>query len=552
MSSDERFEQSWLAEMRALETYRRRYYNENRMALLDRDDPDVRRLLEALCFSAVRTRQATLRNLWSTWRRLLGSYFDFVLRPLPATAMVQALPTARMVESTTLPKGTEMRITTADGFVGAFTTLCDVRVVPLTYDRCEILPRPQGYRLVLTFVSRFPRTDPVGTMRILVHYLDDYLAALQVHYNLRRNIQGAVAFYDTDFVAGGDTSGSPCTVHFGTHFDEPYEGDSVNPLERVRNFFHFPEQELLINVDVPPPRRPWSRLAICFDLGPEWPQEPQVFRQVFYPFAVPVQNLRRIQSEPIRCDGTKDAYPLRYTYSDPTFTLQEVRGVYRVTDRGMEPLRGASLSDALPNFEVEDWESGENRGRALLVRLPQPQTDPVTVVADGLWYQPDFINHATGQLKVTLPDRSLIGLDWQPVGPVRKHLDSSLRHSADQLLHLLALKMKPILDREELLALLDMFGSISAGPYATLPGRIRDLAVEITPDATLQGTSLCHVYHAQMLPWDFTEAPLVWHFLTQVRVMLDAWDYEARVELAPHIGDTALPHPLPRPEVVLR
>lgn len=549
--SDERFQQSWLAEMRALENYRRRYYTENRMALVDREDPDVRRMIEALCFSAVRTRQATLRNLWSTWRRLLGSYFDFVLRPLPATAVVQAVPSARMVESAVLPKGTELRLTTLDGFVGTFATMAEIRVVPLTYDRCEVLPRANGYRLVLTFVSRFPRTDPVGTMRILVHYLDDYLAALQVHYNLRRNMQGALAFYDTDFSAG-DMGGSPCAVHFGTHFEEPYEGDDANPLERVRNFFHFPEQELLINVNVPPPRRPWSRLALCFDLGPEWPIEPPVFRQVFHPFAVPVQNLRRIQSEPIKCDGTKDAYPLRYTYSDPTYTLQQVRGVYEVTTRGLVPLRGASLSDLEPNYELEDWEHGENRGRSLLVRLPQPLKEPITMIADGMWYQPEFMNHASGPIRVTLPDRSLIGLDWQTVGPVRRHLESSLRHSADQLLHLLALKMKPTLDREELLALLDMFGSIAAGPYASLPGRIRDLAVEITPDATLQGTSLCHVYHTQMLPWDFAEAPLVWHFLTQMRLLLDAWNYEARVELAPHIGDTALPHPLPRPEVVLR
>lgn len=551
---DERFAESWLAEMRAVESFRRRYYSENRMALLDRDDPDVRRLLEALCFSAVRTRQATLRNLWATWRRLLGSYFDFMLRPLPAMAMVQAVPTARMSETAVLPKGTELRLKTQDGFVGAFTTLCDLRVVPITLDRCEVLPLSQGFRLVLTFVSRFPRTDALGLLRLYVHYLDDYLAALQVHYNLRRHLRGAVAVYDSDAAAFETAAGTSCSVSFGSYFDEPYESDVQNPLERVRAFFHFPEQELLINVKVPPPRRPWSRLALCFDLGPDWPHDPPLFRQAFRPFSVPVQNLRRIESQPITCDGTRDAYPIRYTYADPTFALQKVRGVYTLTDKGLSPLHGAVYSDAEPTWETEDWESERGQGHSLLLRLPSRslESGPLRVVADGMWYQPEFADHASGPLSVSLPDRSLLGLEWQSVGPIRRHLQSMLCSSADQLLHLLSLKMKPVLERDELLALLDMFGSISSGPYAALPGRLRDLAVEVTPDATLRGMSLCHVYHAQLAPWEVSEAPLIWHFLVELRTLLDAWNYEARVELAPHVGEAALPRPLPRPELILR
>ena len=166
MISDERFKKSWLAELHDIESFRRRYYSENRMAQLDREDPDVRRLLEALCFSAVRTRQVTLANLWSTWRRLLGSYFDFLLRPLPAMAIVQAVPTPRMTETAVIPKGTELRLTAQDGFVGTFTTLGELRLVPLTLDRCEVVPRGPAFRLVITLVSQFPRTDPAVIMRV--------------------------------------------------------------------------------------------------------------------------------------------------------------------------------------------------------------------------------------------------------------------------------------------------------------------------------------------------------------------------------------------------
>lgn len=550
MSSNERFEQSWLGEMRDIENFRRRYYTENRMAQLDREDPDVRRLLEALCYSAVRTRQVTLRNLWGTWRRLLGSYFDFVLRPLPAMAIVQAVATARMTETAVLPRGTELRLTTQDGFTGVFTTLADLRVLPVTLDRCEVVPRLEGFRLIMTFVSRFPRTDPLDLLRIFVHFLDDYLAALQVHHNLRRHLERAFVVYDSD---GPGAQGTPCEVSYGTVFDEPYEADSENPLERVRGFFHFPEQELAINVKVPPPKRPWTRVALCFDLDATWQNDPPIHRQVLCPFAVPVRNLRRIESQPITCDATQDTYPLHYTYPDPSFELQKLCGVYRVSHRrGLVPIPGATVSSTTPDYELESWQTGGAKGHSLLVRLTQPLVHPVTVVADGLWYQPEFADHAIGPIQVSLPDRSLLGVEWQVIGPVRRHLLSPLNQSADQLLHLLSLKMKPVLDREELIALLEMFGSISAGPYQSLPSRLRDLVVEVTPDATLRGTSLCHVYHAQLTQWENAEAPLIFHFLTEMRALLDAWDYEARVEVAPHIGDAPLSRPLPRPEVILR
>lgn len=551
--SEERFEQSWLTELRDVESFRRRYYAENRMAQLDREDPDVRRLIEALCFSAVRTRQVTLRNLWSTWRRLLGSYFDFLLRPLPAMAVVQAVPTARMTEAAFLPRGTELRLTTQDGFIGTFTTLSDLRVLPVSIDRCEVVPNGRGFRLIVTLSSRFPRTDPPGLLRLHVHYLDDYLAALQVHHSLRRHLTSTVAIYDSD---GVGAQGSPCEVTLGAHYDEPYEADSENPLERVRGFFHFPEQELFINVKVPPPRRAWSRIALCFELDADWPREPPIFRQVFCPFAVPVQNLRRIESQPIECDGARDAYPIRYTHADPSYVLQRVRGVYSIESKGLVPIPGAAITEAAPSFEVEGWsaerEGGRKSGHSLLLRLPQTQKTPLRAVSDCSWYQPEFADHTSGPVAVSLPDRSLLGLEWQLVGPVRRHSTSPLERSADQLLHLLSLKMKPVLDREDLLDLLGMLGSIAEGPYKGLPARLRDLAVEVTPDATLRGASLCHVYHAQMLPWDTGDAPLVWHFLTQMRALLDAWDYEARVELAPHVGEAALPRPLPRPEIVLR
>ena len=199
MALDESEGSSMLAELRELDAFRRRYSSDAAPTKIDALDPDVQRMIEALACSAVRTRRAVLHNLNETWRRLLGGYFQPLLRPLPAMAMLEAQVTARMTETAVLPAGAELRVTTPDGFVGSFQTCCELRVVPMTLERCDILRGPGSFRLVLSFLSRIPRADAVGTLRLHINYLDDYLAALSTHQQLARPLTRAFVAYDTPF-----------------------------------------------------------------------------------------------------------------------------------------------------------------------------------------------------------------------------------------------------------------------------------------------------------------------------------------------------------------
>lgn len=535
---------SLLAELRALESARSRYQIEHPGAPLGPEDPDVRRLLEALAYSAVRTRHTMLRNQHLTWRRLLSGYFNFILQPLPAMAMAQAVVTARLNEAVVLPRGAMLRCTTLDGFVGTFQTAAELRVVPITLTGCEVVLRKQGFRLILAFASQYPRADDVGLLRLYVHYLDNYLAALRVQHNLQHHLQRCIAVYDS--AVGPTTEGPECEVVFGPHFDEPYEADIQNPLERARTFFHFPEQDLQINFRVPPSPRTWTRLSLCFDLDPSWPRDPPVYRELFHPFTVPVYNLRRLFARPIEVDGTQDTYPVRYMMEDPSFSLHRAHGVYRATQDGMEPLPAAALADLQPAYDLDEQATTDgNSGYCLVVRMPEAFAKPERLLVDASWYQPEFAQHAVGPIRVTALDHNVLGLDWQTVGPVRAPLECPVRHDPERLLSLLALKMKPILEREELLELLALFGSIDTGPYRDLPARLVNLAVEVVPDGRLQGAGIRHLYHVMMKPGEPHEEPLRARFLTQLGAILDAWDYEARVELTAHSGSGPLPASAP-------
>jgi type VI secretion system protein ImpG len=540
---EDSFDSGLLAELRALDSFRRRYSSEQPAAQLDAQDPDVQRLIEALAYSAVRTRQAVLRNLSETWRRLLGGYFQPLLRSLPAMAMMEAQVTARMTETTVLPAGTELRVSCQDGFVAGFQTLADLRIVPMLLERCDLLRGGSGFRLVLVFTSRLPRTESVGLLRLYVHYLDDYLAALSVHQQLRRHLQRAFVVYDAPVHDRSD--GPACRVEFGRTFDEPYEADEQNPLAAVRGFFHFPEQELLINVSVPPPRQPWTRLSLCFDLDPAWPRNPPLYREVFRPFVVPVRNLRRAPAQIIECDGTQDAHPIRFVHADPSYALHSVHGVYKMTDDGLDPIPPTTLSDSTPSYEVETGDPAAGRGSAgaawLLLRLPHALLEPVRITVDASWQQPSLGEHLAGRLSVSLPDRSLLGLDLGLVGPVRKGIEARTGRDAAALLRLLSLKMKSVLSAADLAALFAMLESVDQGPYRGFLGRVREIAVELTPDETLAGAGIRHTYHLLVPQPKAEEEPLWEMFCRELQRLLDAWDYEGRAEVLRHSDPTHMP-----------
>ncbi len=545
MLADESFEQSLLNELRAIESFRRRYASEQPTTRVDAQDPDVQRLIEVLAFSAVRTRQALHTNVRATWRRVLGSFFAPLLHPLPAMALLQAQVTARMTESMVLPAGTPVQATSSDGFVASFQTLAELRVVPMTLERCEVLRAPQGLRLTLSFMSRLSRPDAVGTLRLGLHYLDDYLAALSVFVQLRTHLQRAFVVYDSPVTEGSD--GPSCAVEFGPTFDDSYAADERNPLTAVRSFFHFPQQELLLQVQVPPSTRAWNRMTICFDMSPKWPRRPAPFRELFQPFVVPVCNLRGSPAAPILCDGTQDAYPIHFVHSDASYRLHSIDGVYRITADGLVPIPQTTLREATPSYELEQVHIPTAGGQstdetsALILRMPSALVDPAQILVEAQWDQPGLAAHLGGPLKLTLPDRSTGGIDLALVGPVRAGHQPQLGRESAALLRLLSLKMKAVLDLDELRALLSLLETTATGPFRGFPERITELSVEVTPDETLRGAGIRHIYHVVVPTPPSDEAPLWDAFCTQLQLLLDAWNYEGRAEVVRHSDASGLP-----------
>ena len=194
---------------------------------------------------------------------------------------------------------------------------------------------------------------------------------------------------------------------------------TIRTRSNVRNFFHFPDADLFINLRVP---RAAQLVALCgcLDLGADFPRSPPLYRENFVPWAVPLSNTVRTLSRPIEVDGTKDTYPIRYPFDDYSFVLHRSFGVSRITSDGLERLHAATLNSIKAGLrDRRAQRSGRAGAYALLLQMPEAFAQSQQLVVDASWFQPEFASHAIGPIEARLWDRAVPGLLWDTVGQVR-------------------------------------------------------------------------------------------------------------------------------------
>jgi len=524
--------EDFLSEMNALEHFRRRFVERHPLAPLEREDPDVRRLIESMAFFSVQTRQASLRSLRSVWWRLFSGFFDFMVEPMPSAAMAQALPTEKMVEPVVLPRGTEVRLAPQGEAPGFFRTRRELRVLPVFLEGTDVLPLERGgHRLILRFESRFARKDEVGLLSLHVRHLEDYRSSLAVFHALCRYVRQVSVVYNE--AADESSAGDVCEVSFGRSAAAAEDSaDYAHPFRRIRSLFHSPEQQLFVHVQVPPSRKPWSSFCLCFDLDQAWTTGRSLHPEFLHPFVVPLDNLKAEPAQPIVADGTRSQYPILNISAGGNFRLHSITHVHEVTAKGRSLLRPAFLPGEGPSYEVEESLGADlSSQHSLLLRMPEAFVAPRRVVVEALWHQPQFASRALGRLQLSTPGRHVEGLRWQLLGDVVPTQDSPLHDDLGALTRLLAWKSRPTLSRNEFLALLMYLGTPARSPMGRVIPWVRELNVSTVPDSALRGSGLQHVYEMLLEPFEPGFEPLVVCFLQQAREVLDAWNSDASVEL---------------------
>lgn len=530
MRLDDQLYKAFLDQMRELESFRMLYAAEHPSAPLDREDPDVRRLVEACAFFAARTHEAGIRNIYASRRRLFQQFFPYLLSPLPALGLLQAKPTRQFAERVTLPKDSEIAVSAGAEGTALFRTSRDIEVMPLFLRKVDTLLRPdKGFRVVLSLNAPYPRDDEVGTLRFQIDYLNDFHASLRLHHALREHIQRTSVAFDEN--VDENTRGIPCELKFEAAQSDESE-EYTHPLLRERLFFHFPQVEMFVSVSVPPPPRNWWGFKIMLDLDSGWPRNLRLNQDIFKLNVVPITNLHRALGRPIKHTGTREKHAIHHLEPDKHFELHSVVGVFRVEKNGMLPLRPGILGGGTGSFELEETTEDEGRRRHwLMLHFPEAFEEPKTISIDALWMQPWFSQLLAQRLTARPYGRNITGLKWELLGSMTPHSESRLGQEMEAFMHLFALQNKSLMNADDLVILLQTMGSVWKGQFSGLRDALKDVSIDQVPDQREgPSCSLKLVYYLRFKELDPDIMPLLQSFTTHITRVLDAWIPEARVE----------------------
>jgi type VI secretion system protein ImpG len=329
--------------------------------------------------------------------------------------------------------------------------------------------------------------------------------------------------------------GASCRTSFGLPPSAPTEiEESIHPLMAERWFFHFPQQELYINFDVPAPPRNWQDFTLCLNLDSQWPAGLILNEEIFQLFAVPAVNMRRALGQPIICDGTQERYPIRHPQPEHRFELHSVLGVYEInSERRMVPLRAGVISGGSGSYEIDQntAQSGSSRIKWLMPHFPESFASRKTLVVDGLWFQPWYSDAVTQRQRIQPYDRTLVGVKWDWLGSGKPHAVNTLLKQTDAFTHVFMLANKSVLNVEDIAKLLRALGTVRAGEFRSALRMMAASRVESVPHQKPEGAGLIrHVYHLLFNDYDPALHPLMETFVGHVERVLDAWISDAAIE----------------------
>ena len=552
MSERDDFDRAFLDELSALDAFFDRRAETHEHFKLGRQDPDVRRILEAVAFFAARTRRLAATNVRAAVERLVRGQLDDLLWPIPTAGMLLAHVDEGLGAPASIPEGTEVRLTAPDRSVGVFSTRRRLDLLPL---RLHSVEAPPGVdRLVMRLDAWIDLRGPQAPLAFWIDARGSYRDSLRLLVALQSYVRGVRVAFDEDAPEAAIVA--PFSIGA---LPPPPEGDGQHPLARVRSFFHFPAQDLFFSVTLPSRRRAWTRAFVYLDLARDPPRELlRAGRQAFVLHAVPIENARHREALPIVCDGTKDSYPIVDARSEAVSAGREARaelcsieGVYRLGDRGREPVVPALLAETGAAYDPVLVRPGEEavaeEPPRIALRIPGAFQKPCKVIVDARWYQPSFDASAVGLLQPWLHTRRVDGMRLEVAGDLYLSQRSPLEDDALGLLHVMALRTKVTLSRDELCALLDCLGADRRSHFRRLPELIKDVRTEEAPRGAGQGHKYLYSIDYRRDDPDFEgllRDGLVAAFEDRVAAVLDAWiadDVELRRYREPLPGEARRP-----------
>ncbi len=267
-------------------------------------DPDVERLLEGVAFLNGLTLQKLDDEFPEIAQELSAILAPQMLRPLPATTLIQFTPKTDLSEIANIPAGTEIASVPVDGVQCTFKTTAALNVNPIKLTNASLAQGSDGnHRLTLSFSL----TGTQLSQKLRVFLGDEQGAAAQLLMLLAGKLQ-SVRYKTAD---GRVTLLNPRIGLPG--FSEaliPFPDNAFRGFRSLQELLFFPQKFLYIEFDGLNriPAHVGSGFQIEVDLGKINGRVPELTEMSFMLNVVPAINLFEHMAEPLMLDHQATEY----------------------------------------------------------------------------------------------------------------------------------------------------------------------------------------------------------------------------------------------------
>lgn len=528
-------------------------------------DPEVRRILEAAAFLAAQNQRIAYQATFDALHGLVMQRLDFVVRPLPARALLAA---AHAGPRSALPlrQGTLVHLTTRDARTARLTTEVSAIVAPIYVRKTEWVESARG-PVLLFEIELEQGLRELGWLSLHIDVLGDLARSFSLYRVLARRSRGAFLFQkeamgarrptpDLDFETARKLE-LRCGARASVEADvdpEHFDVDRVlSPLEEVRAALQFPERNLFVNLRLATERNGMLperasaggviRLGILCERGVDAsPVSPSCFR----PNVLPVQNLVTVPAQPIKDEGYVARHVLRppdellwhtATTAGGSFELREVGAVVLLGGREETQLLPTSLGVAERSYRITRSVSGGDQRYHLELGVPGTAKTPRQLRVEASWFQPGLDLVSLGQVKARLFHIATEGILWRLLPAAVPCVASPVEGSADRLVELLALSNRKRLDADETLRVMRLLAQGSEAVW----GRSLDAMGAMQFDEVVVGdrAALRRRVLVEQRPLPEDQLPLFDELLCHVQQVLSVWGNEA-VEVVAFTRDRLL------------
>ncbi|WP_340680798.1 type VI secretion system baseplate subunit TssF [Paraglaciecola sp.] len=467
-------------ELAFLATVQSRFLHLHQQVPVAFNDPDVKRLIEAMAAFMAKGRIAGTIQIDQLHQRVFQQLLPYIASPISSMGLVQA-NSQYISEATQLNHGAAFSVTSDDDDKADYVGMHGMPLRPITIGKLGLAANTADrinsqLNIMLNSLNGMP-----GHLQHLPLYLDvnnNYAATRQFIKLLSSKLVSVKAVFDnqSEAIAGDFSFGacqSPEQQNMPLNFAIDHQSSGLHPIEKIRRFFQLPQQENYLNLYFSDSPQYWQTCELQLHFESPWPSHSKPSASFIKLGMICVENVLKELAESFSFDATCSANTLRPPSTTPDLKLLKCLGVYQGAVKERQLLSPGILKSGNGAYELH------LQGSALPlidIQLSEAFTKPVKISIEALWHQPDFSVHLWKNLRVRTSQLAIQKLSCDIYSAPVPHLPMS-DNAPHSLLELSLLKNKDVLSLEEILFILDSLGSVFNREFKLIKPLLTELHV---------------------------------------------------------------------------